>query len=347
MSFLGSCTRYFKLGSSQSSLTRVVQRMRHATALRHVVLYGAGGVFVAWCFYGFRHDIARISFDSIWTARNAVCLAASLSLLNYLMRVIRWSSYLGQFGYRFPESVNVLRYLAGFAFTLSPGKAGEMVRAHYYKRAGVPLAVTTAAFFVERLMDTLAVASLAFIGLAASSGYAGALWVSMIVLLCLLLILAAAPWGRWQTKLADQQDIPVAIRNGLEGAFRIFISARQLLRPGPLAFGFFLGLLAWGAEGTGLMVLGNLAPSVPIDWATANGIYAIAVLVGALSFLPGGLGSTEVVMASLLAAHGYAMPQALLITMVCRILTLWLAVMIGWSAVLVLRHFPEQVPIES
>jgi uncharacterized protein (TIRG00374 family) len=276
-----------------------------------------------------------------------VCLAAVLSLFNYLMRVIRWSNYLGSFGFGFPMEVNLLRYVAGFAFTLSPGKVGEMLRAHYYKDAGVPLAVTTAAFFVERLMDTLAVASLALVGLAMSSGYSFALWTSIALMLCLLVILATIPWARWQAKLAHHQDIPDAIRNGLEGAFRIFISARSLLRLRPLVFGFFLGLLAWSAEGTGLMVLGNLAPAVQIDWATANGIYAIAVLVGALSFLPGGLGSTEVVMASLLAAHGYAMSQAILITMVCRILTLWLAVMIGWTSVLVLRHYHEQVSIKS
>lgn len=347
MSFLKICRRYLNVRSSHLSRSGLAKGVSFAVTLRSLFLYGAISIFAGWCFYSLRNDIARISFDSIWAARNAVFLAAALSLFNYLMRVMRWSSYLSRFGFGFPLEVNSLRYLAGFAFTLSPGKVGEMIRAHYYKDDGVPLSVTTAAFFVERLMDTLAVASLALIGLAVSYGYAPALWTSMIVMLCLLLVLATIPWDRWQAKLARDQHIPEAIRNGLEGAFRIFISARRLLRPRPLALGFFLGLLAWGAEGTGLMVLGNLAPAVQIDWATANGIYAIAVLVGALSFLPGGLGSTEVVMASLLAAHGYAMPQAILITMVCRILTLWLAVMIGWSAVLVLRHYPEQVSIES
>jgi len=57
-----------------------------------------------------------------------------------------------------------------------------------------------------------------------------------------------------------------------------------------------------------------------------------------LSFLPGGLGSTEAVMAALLFAHGYTMPQAILLTLICRLLTLWLAVVIGWACVGLLRR---------
>jgi glycosyltransferase 2 family protein len=274
-------------------------------------------------------------------------LAALLSLLNYFFRIARWSVYLKRFGFRFPAAFTGLSYVAGFAFTLSPGKVGEMVRARYYKEAGVPLGVTTAAFFVERMMDMLAMASMALVGFAVSSGYSLVLWICFGGILALLAILGATPWERSQLWLMRHQHLPAALRNTVAGVLRILISARSLLCPRLLAFGFFLGLFAWGAEGLGLMVLGSLVPSVPIDWATASGIYAVAVLIGALSFLPGGLGTTEVVMATLLVTHGYAMPQAILLTMVCRILTLWLAVILGWSAVLVLRHYPEQESIKS
>jgi uncharacterized protein (TIRG00374 family) len=302
-------------------------------------------MFAGWCFVAFRADLSRISLMPVWQARDAVLFAAMLSILNYLLRIVRWSAYLKRFGFRFPAGFTALSYVAGFAFTLSPGKVGEMVRARYYKDAGVPLNVTTAAFFLERLMDTLAMASLALFGVALTSGYAPILWLSLLALSGVLVVLAAMPWNSCLAALARTQRLPVLLRDTLKGILHMLVAARSLLHPRLLAFGFLISLLAWCAEGTGLMVLGNLAPAVSLDWATANGIYAIAVLVGAISFLPGGLGSTEVVMATLLTAHGYAMPQAILITMVCRILTLWLAVIIGWSAVLVLRHYPQQTAI--
>jgi len=70
----------------------------------------------------------------------------------------------------------------------------------------------------------------------------------------------------------------------------------------------------------------------------AVGIYGIAVLVGGLSFLPGGLGSTEAAMTGLLVTHGFTLSQGLLVTLTCRLVTLWLGVCIGWLAVLTLRH---------
>jgi glycosyltransferase 2 family protein len=337
-----SLAKLAKLGSSWLTKEKIF-----SLKLRNLLLYTIIFAFVAWCFIAFRADIAHISLEPIWQARNAVFFAALLSLINYFFRIIRWSAYLNRFGFRFPATFTCLTYVAGFAFTLSPGKVGEMVRARYYKEAGVPLAVTTAAFFIERLMDMLAMASMALIGFAVSSGYSLALWICLGSMLVLLAVLGVTPWERSQAWLMRHQHIPATLRNAFAGVLRIMISARSLLSPRLLAFGFFLGLFAWGAEGLGLMVLGSLGPSVQIDWATASGIYAVAVLIGALSFLPGGLGTTEVVMATLLAAHGYAMPQAILLTMVCRILTLWLAVILGWGAVLVLHHYPEQVSIKS
>ena len=61
----------------------------------------------------------------------------------------------------------------------------------------------------------------------------------------------------------------------------------------------------------------------------AVSIYGIAVLVGALSFLPGGLGSTELVMGLLLVSLGVDKPVAVAATLICRIATLWFAVFIG------------------
>lgn len=98
-----------------------------------------------------------------------------------------------------------------------------------------------------------------------------------------------------------------------------------------------MGLVAWGAEAVGLKLVADVVAPIELSIPAAMGIYAIAIIVGALSFLPGGLGSTEAVMAALLFAHGYTMPQAILLTLVCRLLTLWLAVVIGWLCVWALR----------
>lgn len=306
--------------------------------IKGVLSYVIVPLFIGWCAFKFRTDIAQIKFAPIWAARDAIIFAMLLSLVNYALRVARWTLYLSRLGHPLAFGFSALTYLAGFAFTLSPGKVGEMIRNRYYRKIGIPLSCTASVFFVERLMDLLAVIALAFIALASSSAYNALVWGVAITMAALLAILAAAPWMRISDFVESSAWFPESMRKALQGIVHTLLSARTLLHPRMLAMGFILGLIAWGAEGTGLMVIGAISPNISINWAAATGIYSIATLVGALSFLPGGLGSTEAVMIALLAAQGYPVPDAMLLTLVCRLLTLWFAVAIGWIAVAILHR---------
>ena len=51
-----------------------------------------------------------------------------LSLLNYALRFVRWQWYLSRLGHAIPAPQRALIYLAGFALTTTPGKAGEAGR---------------------------------------------------------------------------------------------------------------------------------------------------------------------------------------------------------------------------
>lgn len=307
---------------------------------KNILIYAMILAFLAWCLIAFRADIAQLNFDQVWRSKSAILIATLLSLTNYVMRILRWSLFLSKLGHSLPVGFSGLTYLAGFAFTLSPGKVGEMARGGYYQKIGIPLTTTAAAFFVERLMDLLAMLALVFLAFSSVKSYTGLLWGLMAVIAAMLAVLALAPWASISASLENSAHFPAALKKPLSGIVSMLLSAKALLRPSLLTAGFLIGLVAWGSEGVGLMVLGDLASSAQMDWATATGIYSIAIIIGALSFLPGGLGSTEAVMVALLAAHGYATPDAILLTLVCRLLTLWFAVLIGWGAVISLRRYP-------
>jgi uncharacterized protein (TIRG00374 family) len=65
-------------------------------------------------------------------------------------------------------------------------------------------------------------------------------------------------------------------------------------------------------------------------------IYAAAVLLGAISFLPGGLGGTEAAMIFMLVKVGFDVTSATAITFICRVATLWFAVALGLLTMLIL-----------
>jgi uncharacterized protein (TIRG00374 family) len=113
-------------------------------------------------------------------------------------------------------------------------------------------------------------------------------------------------------------------------------SASTLLKSGPLYAGLVLGLIAWGAEGIAFHVILE-ALYINTSLLLAVGIYSISVLAGALSFIPGGLGSTEAVMVLLLTLVGADTPTAVAATLICRLTTLWFAVVIGGIVMVVLE----------
>jgi uncharacterized protein (TIRG00374 family) len=296
-------------------------------------------LLLAWCVLAFRGDLAQIGFSRLWPARDLLLWVAALSLLNYGLRALRWRYFFSRLGYRLGGGQACLTYMAGFAFTLLPGKVGEMTRAYYYRDMGIPLSATASAFVVERILDLLVMMMLACLAFGVSGPYAPLILIAAGVVLAILLLLAFVHWRNLATHPWVAR-LPATLGGLVDALAQALAGARALLRPRPLAAGFCAGLIAWGAEGVGLAVLTHLLPQAAPGWAVVTGIYAIAILAGALSFLPGGLGGTEAVMAALLMAHGYTLADALLLTLLCRVLTLWLAIALGWGSVAMLRFRP-------
>ncbi len=265
-------------------------------------------LFALWCVVKLRSDLATVPLAALVHSWKLVLTAAVLSLLNYTLRAIRWRWYLEKLGHALSLRFSFVTYCAGFAFTLSPGKVGEVARAKYYTVLGVPLRDITAAFFLERCMDVVAVVALA---------------------MCILPVVAHASRAIWGTAA-----VLAVVRQGVA---RVCHAARPLVRPRALAIGLGLGLLAWGLEGVGFYVLGFMYPTAHMSLGVAVGIYAVAVLADAAAMLPGGLGGTEAVMTALLVSQGFPVAIAVLLTLACRLVTLWFAVGLGWAAILILR----------
>jgi uncharacterized protein (TIRG00374 family) len=118
---------------------------------------------------------------------------------------------------------------------------------------------------------------------------------------------------------------------------RLLQSSHRLLQPGPVFVGLLLALAAWGAEGAGFyLLLQGLQVNAGV--AAATGIYAISALAGAAAFfMPGGIGGMEVVMTSLLVASGVPLSTAVIATLLCRLATLWFAVIIGIVATFIVE----------
>jgi uncharacterized membrane protein YbhN (UPF0104 family) len=264
-------------------------------------------------------------------------VALALPTAGYLVRFVRWAAYMRVLGHRVPVLAHLQIYLAGFALTATPGKVGENLRALYLRPYGVPASHSVAAFVAERLGDLVAMTLLA--GLALDLAVEHSWWIAGTSALTVTVLAVIRHPG-----LPDLIDTHVRGRGRLSTLLRRAVgslrAARQLLSIRLLVVGLGLALLAWSAEA---WTFGFLSRSLGIAIAipTAMGVFAVATLLGAVSFLPGGVGPTEAVMGGLLVISGASVPDAAAVTVLIRAVTLWWAVLLGVAATVGLR-FPDR-----
>jgi len=288
--------------------------------------------YLAFSLWGGWHEVTAAIARVGWIG-TAVMLA--LSGLNYVIRFVRWQVYLACLGHRVGWRPSLVIYLSGFALTTTPGKAGEAIRSLFLKPQGVGYGDSMAAFFSERLSDLLAIVLLASLGLSRYPSAWPLLLAGGIAVLGLLVLLSQAQWLR-RLEVASQG------REGrlprlLHGLSVLLIAARQCHTPRVLAISTVLSLLAWGAEAFAFHLMLDWL-GLQVDVAFAVFVYAAAMLAGALSFLPGGLGGAEATMVSLLLWLGQPQAPAVAATVLIRLTTLWFAVVLGLLALGALLH---------
>ena len=257
------------------------------------------------------------------------------ALVSFGLRYARWFYLLRLAGSHVSVWQGWLAYLSGFAFTATPGKVGELVRIRYFGRLQVNASRVMSAFVFERALDLVVVLVLASLwvvdhkmfGMAAAFVFVTLLIVGSAMLKPDLLIASAAVFAvRGWLRLARLLDF---VADALKGC-------RVWLKPWPLLVSVLLGLGAWSVTAFALVhLLGALSLELP--WLAAFSAYPLAMLAGAASMLPGGLGSTEATIVVQLRWHGVPIASALLAAVVVRLGTIWFSVLSGLMAVLILE----------
>lgn len=289
-----------------------------ATLIAVLIAYGIWALSSEW------HLVLNSLSELGWHGFAYLCF---FSLINYALRFYRWHLLLKQQGHRLAIGKHLLIYLSGFALTTTPGKAGEAIRCFYLKPLNVKYAHSLAALMAERVTDLFAICILALGAIVALPAYRP----------LGLLLLSALPiaWFILQTELTARllerlcAKIPFKRLQDLgQHTLSLLNQTRTLIGPKPLSMGLFLGVIAWGAEAYAFAWM-----AWQLDYEHTllllGGIYAFSTLAGALSFIPGGLGSTEMTFFLLLSAISIAQPDIISMTLLCRLATLWLAVIIG------------------
>lgn len=260
--------------------------------------------------------------------------ACGLSAVNYLLRFAKWHFYLRLLDIDIGVRHSLLVFLAGLIMAISPGKLGEVIKSALLKRShGLSIARTAPVVLAERLTDLLGLFALAAVGIIVFQyGIIG--FGAMLVLLLIFVAVVQSPeLVNRGLDLVEQLPLVGKYRSDLDRAYG---STRTLLQWRPLAATTLLSAAAWSMEAIAFgWILSHLGVDLPVLFEAVF-VFSTSTLLGAVSFLPGGLGLTEGSMAGLLIWLDVfdSFDPAMAATYLIRLTTLWFGVAVGLVAFL-------------
>ena len=295
---------------------------------------------VLWSLLGlfsdFKDIVTEIKNVSIWRLTAVFILSAG----NYWIRVIRfnWLSKLVAKA-KIDEETNSMIFFSGLSMNLTPARVGEVVKAYYQQKFfGESFARMAPVPVMERLADGISmlvlmsfgVLSLKF-GVQAFGLLSGLIVVMILCLRQKRLMKAIFYLG---SKVGVTKKIAVSLERALDSFYRL-----SSLRP--LILSSALGVVAWGLEASGLWIMIGAVgvPNTISNLYLTLFIFSISAAAGFLAIIPAGLGINEISTIGLLEKLiKINFSQALVVTFVFRLVTLWFGIFLGLASILYLER---------
>ncbi|MBF0500225.1 MAG: flippase-like domain-containing protein [Candidatus Riflebacteria bacterium] len=284
--------------------------------------------------------IATISFASLASIITSV-------LFNYSLRFMKWTYFLHRLRIKISFADSLWTFFSAFTMVLSPGKLGEIIKSVIIKsRYGIPISHTAPIVMAERITDLLGLICLAAIGSSRFAFGGHTLVIASIFMIGGIAIMTRPGfWRACDRHIFSRFASLTRFRSSLHA---IEESTGNLLSTRSLIFTVPLSAVSWAGEGVALyFIFGALGVTRPELLGISLFAHAFSSIVGALSFLPGGLLVTEGTLGMFFVFVGIGRDQAVSATLLIRTVTLWFAVILGTVVFLAGRRPTDLIAFSS
>ncbi len=251
--------------------------------------------------------------------------------LTYILKFIKWNFYLHLSNIEIKTSDSFQIFMATLTMSVTPGKIGELIKPYMVRDiVGTPTSRTIPIVFAERVTEFLALIFLVILGIDALNSGIVISVISFLIFLILLITILNKNISNWLiTRLSNIvffQKYINPIKTSLNQS-RIILSLK------PFLLMFILSVVIWIVEGFAFyLVLTNF--DINILFVESLFTYLFSLFIGAISFLPAGLGITDGSIAIVLANYGVNKEIAVSSALIIRIATLWFALLVGLISML-------------
>ena len=256
----------------------------------------------------------------------------SLILLGYFIRFMRWRLIFSKLEKKIPIFDDFLNWMGSYTFTATPGKAGEGVRAILLKKKfGISISKTFAAIIFERIIDGISVGVILFFNLRIIKNlniFEGVnllenfknFYPFFISLFLIILIFEKKIFKIFRSLLNS---------NFINNSKELIISLKTLFSWKLFLLTVPLGVFSWGLEGLSLWLLIKDIGNYNITLIGSTFAHTTSGVIGVLSMIPGGVGTTEFSLISFLSLQGIPPEISSSVTILIRLMTIWFATFLG------------------
>jgi uncharacterized protein (TIRG00374 family) len=293
--------------------------------IRKALMLLAAAIVISMIFYANPARVANLLSKS---NLSLLFLAFVVSNIAIIFRVMKWKVLAGDASFRQLVPVQLFG-MASSNFT--PGKIGEPIKAIVLKSiTGRTVSSILPSIIWERIID-LAVLIILSIGLFFSLSVSGFYYFGIIgliaavaLIILLVLFLKNEKAGNMAWNLAFK--IPV-----LKRLPREFIKSfyRSKTEKSSIVYSFVFTACSWILEGFIIYLTFRALGVNLLNPLLLAMIFAFATVLGIISMLPGGLGSTDFVLALLLTSFGAEPSAAITGILISRLLSVWYVNLLG------------------
>ena len=249
---------------------------------------------------------------------------------SWIPLIIKWHFLLKNSEVDVPLTKSIAVFFAGVAFEITPGQIGALIKSQILKTSyNIPRTKTVPIVIVEKVYDLIGAILASVIGIIILGMEIYLIAIAISVLAFIFFFMYHKPASElFFNRITKLKFFSKHIENISE--FDKIVQKSTNVRAATICI--LLALAYWFmVSAAAYYTLISFDVNI-LDYLKVLAIYSTSTLLGAISFIPAGIGITEGSIAGLFTLNGIDVSTALILAVMIRIFTLWYSVSVGFIA---------------
>ena len=287
-------------------------------------------VVVIYAIFLFISDFSIISEKISNFKTNYLPLILLLVSVSWIPMIVKWHFLLKNCEIDVPLRKSIAVFFAGIAFEITPGQIGSLIKSQLLKTSSnIPRTKTVPIIVAEKVYDLIGAILASIIGIIILGMDFYLIIIAILALAVIFFFMFYRPASEiFFKRITKTKFFSKYIDNMSE--FHAIIQKSTNVKAATICI--LLGVTYWFIISSAAYYTLIAFDINVLDYLTVLAIYTTSILLGAISFVPAGIGVTEGSIAGLFTLNGIDVSTALILSVMIRVLTLWFSVSVGFIA---------------